>query len=291
MRLVTFSHQDVVRIGLLITQGQGSALLDLAAACPELPRTMQGLLAAGEPAMRAARAALAEAPAHARLALAEVALLAPLPRPGKIICIGHNYTDHSAMAPGELPEYPTFFSKYSTCVIGPGQPIVLPRVSQQVDNEAELAVVIGRAGRFIREQDALEHVAGYTIFNDVSARDYQRRTTQWMMGKTFDTFGPMGPALVTRDELADVANLTLSLRVNGREVQRGSTSGWIFALPFLIAYLSEVMTLEPGDLISTGTPSRVGEFRERPAFMRPGDQVQIEIEGIGVLENSAAAQG
>lgn len=167
---------------------------------------------------------------------------------------------------------------------------MLPRLSDEVDNEAELACVIGRRARHVPEAEALAYVAGYTIFNDVSARDYQKRTSQWMMGKTFDTFGPMGPALVTADEIPDPSGLDLSLAVNGQEVQRSNTRSFIFSIPFLIAYLSQVITLEPGDLISTGTPGRVKAFRDRRVFMKTGDEVSIHIDKIGVLTNPFVAE-
>jgi len=230
------------------------------------------------------------APSGAWIPLAELDLLAPVPRPGKIICMGHNYHDHSGLAVGELPEYPTFFSKYANTVIGPNRPVVLPRISKLVDNEAELACIIGRRARHVSEAEALDHIAGYTIFNDVSGRDFQKRTSQWMMGKTFDTFGPMGPALVTADEIQDPGNLELSLTVNGQEIQHSNTRHFIFSIPFLIAYLSEVMTLEPGDLLSTGTPARLGDFREHPIYMQPGDEVCIEIEKIGELRNTFVSE-
>jgi len=204
--------------------------------------------------------------------------------------MGHNYHDHSAKAEGELPEYPTFFSKYTNTVIGPGQPIVLPRISDRVDNEAELGCIIGKRARHITEEQALDYIVGYTIFNDVSARDYVKRSSQWMMGKTFDTFGPMGPALVTTDEIPEPDNLELILTVNDQEVQHASTRNFIFSIPFLISYLSEVMTLDPGDLLSTGTPSRLGSFRDNPIYMKPGDEVRIQFEKIGELYNPFVAE-
>jgi acylpyruvate hydrolase len=288
MNLVTFIHQDAVRTGALLDRDGRRCVLDLNRARPAIPADMIAFLEAGQTAMQAAQDALV-GPTHASALQPEsdVTLLAPVPRPGKIICLGHNYHDHAG---GALPEYPTFFSKYASTVIGPGQPIVLPRLSSQVDNEAELACVIGRRARHVAQDRALEHVAGYTIFNDVSARDFQKRSSQWMMGKTFDTFGPMGPALVTADAIPDPGSLDIRLRVNGVLVQHSNTRHFIFSIPFLIAYLSQVMTLEPGDLISTGTPGRLGDFRENPIFMKPGDQVSIEIEKIGSLTNSFVAE-
>jgi acylpyruvate hydrolase len=293
MKLVTFMSQGAVRVGALISRGGLPWVLDLNRAQPHLPPGMTAFLEVGEAAMQAAQAAIStihDSPTHAEPALlpeSEVHLLAPVPRPGKIICLGHNYHDHSG---GTLPDYPTFFSKYANTVIGPGHPVVIPRLSQQVDNEAELACVIGKRARHIAQDQALGCVAGYTIFNDVSARDYQKRSSQWMMGKTFDTFGPMGPALVTRDEIADPGALEIMLTVDGLEVQHSNTRNFIFSIPFLIAYLSQVMTLEPGDLISTGTPARVGNFRDNPRFMKPGDEARIRIEKIGELANPFVAE-
>ena len=210
-------------------------------------------------------------------------------QPGKIVCLGHNYFDHMGIGKTEPPEYPTFFCKTANTVIGPGQAIVIPRVTSQVEYEAELAVVIGKRARHVAQAHALEFVAGYTIFNDVSARDYQKRTSQWMIGKSFDTFGPMGPALVTADEIRDPHCLELSLTLNGLEMQRTNTGNMIFSIPFVIAYLSAVMTLEPGDVISTGTPAKTELARSLPPFMKPGDTVRIAVEKIGELVNIVVA--
>ena len=289
MKLVTFLYRETVRIGALVEKESLKYVLDLYRAQPQLPTDMITFLEAGNTALSAAQDLIKSISADDIIPEAEVTLLAPVPRPGKIICLGHNYYDHSAKAEGEKPEYPTIFSKYSNTVIGPGQPIVLPYISEQVDNEAELACIIGKRAHRVSEKQALDYVAGYTIFNDVSARDYGKRCSQWMMGKTFDSFGPMGPVLVTVDEIPDPDNLELILTVNGQEVQHGSTSNFIFSIPFLIAYISEVMTLEPGDLISTGTPSRLGDFRDNPVYMKPGDEVKIRIDKIGELCNTFVA--
>ncbi len=296
MKLVTFAHRGAAHIGALLSLNGRPYVFDLHRAQP-LPTDMIALLEAGDGALRAAQhlvGAIYESPLQAAVEAcipeADVTLLAPVPRPGKIICLGHNYRDHSGRPGQERPEYPTFFSKYANTVIGHRQPVVIPRLSSQVDNEAELACVIGKHTRHVAEDQALGCVAGYTIFNDISARDYQKRSSQWMMGKTFDTFGPMGPALVTADEIPDPGNLELILTVNGQEVQHSNTRNFIFSIPFLIAYLSEVMTLEPGDLISTGTPGRVGAFRDHPAFMKPGDEARIWIETLGELVNPFVAE-
>lgn len=289
MRLVSFVDGEHAAVGVVGEGERETSLLDLSIAAPSLPRSMIELLDAGDAALTLIRDAIDAAIPSSWQPLASVTLQAPVPRAGKIICVGHNYRDHSALPDEVLPEYPTFFSKYATAVTGHRHPIVLPRLAQTVDNEAELAVVIGRRGRHIAEADAMAHVAGYTILNDVSARDFQRRTTQWMMGKTFDTFAPMGPVLATADSL-DPSRLELALWVNDALVQRSNTAQFIFPIPFLIAYLSAVMTLEPGDIISTGTPARLGDYRANPIWMKPGDEVRIRIDGIGELVNHFVAE-
>lgn len=229
-------------------------------------------------------------PASEILAPDEAVLAAPIPRPPKIICIGLNYRDHAAESGMALPEVPTVFAKFATAVIGHRQPIVLPKNSTQPDYEAEFAVVIGRGGRHIPEARWREHVFGYTIVNDVSARDFQMATSQWMIGKTFDTFAPMGPAIVTADEIEDPHSLKISLTLSGETMQDSNTSNLIFNVPRLIAYLSSVFTLEPGDIISTGTPAGVGFARKPQRFLRPGDEVAIRVEGIGELVNPVVAE-
>jgi 2-keto-4-pentenoate hydratase/2-oxohepta-3-ene-1,7-dioic acid hydratase in catechol pathway len=217
--------------------------------------------------------------------LSEVKLLAPIQRPNKIICIGLNYRDHAKESNLAVPETPTVFAKFATSVIGPGAPIVLPKASTKPDYEAELAVVIGKGGRHIPADLWEKHVFGYTILNDVSARDFQMATTQWMIGKTFDTFCPMGPAVVTADEIEDPHALAISLTIGGETLQSSNTSNLIFRIPQLIAYLSSVFTLEPGDIISTGTPAGVGFARTPPRYLRAGDEVRIQVEGLGELVN------
>jgi 2-keto-4-pentenoate hydratase/2-oxohepta-3-ene-1,7-dioic acid hydratase in catechol pathway len=219
------------------------------------------------------------------VSLAEAPLLAPIPRPPKIICVGLNYRDHAIESNMEIPKVPTIFSKYSTAVIGPGDTIRLPRLSTKPDYEAEMAVIIGKGGRYIPGANWQEHVFGYTNLNDVSARDFQMATTQWMMGKTFDTFAPMGPAIVSADEIADPHNLDISLTINGETLQHSNTKHLIFRIPDLIEYLSSVFTLEPGDVISTGTPSGVGFARKPPRFLVAGDDVVVRVEGLGELRN------
>ncbi|HUA15875.1 MAG TPA: fumarylacetoacetate hydrolase family protein, partial [Verrucomicrobiae bacterium] len=230
------------------------------------------------------------APPGAALDLKDVTLLAPVPRPPKLICVGLNYRDHALESGLAIPEVPTIFCKFPTAVTGPKQPIVLPKASARPDYEAELCVVIGKGGRYIPAERWQEHVFGYTILNDVSARDFQMATTQWMIGKTFDTFAPFGPAIVTADEIPDPHNLHISLELNGQVMQDSNTSNLIFKIPQLIAHLSSVFTLEPGDLIATGTPAGVGFARKPPVYLHAGDEVRIRIEGIGELVNPVAAE-
>lgn len=217
---------------------------------------------------------------------AEDAVLGPpVPDPEKIICLGLNYKEHAAEASLEAPPAPMLFAKFRNSLVGQGAPIVLPRASEKVDYEGELAVVIGRRCKEVAEDDALDYVAGYMAFNDVSARDLQLQTSQWMAGKAIDTFAPCGPALVTTDEIEDVQALELRTRVNGETVQRTNTSMMIFSVRETIAFISKLMTLEPGDIIATGTPSGVGFKRNPPLLLGEGDVVEVEIEGLGVLHN------
>jgi 2-keto-4-pentenoate hydratase/2-oxohepta-3-ene-1,7-dioic acid hydratase in catechol pathway len=286
MRLVTYRNpQGQLRAGI----ERGKQVIDLAGSDPTLPDSVLALLAAGPEALGRA-ASLADSP---RAVLADDPVLqAPLPRPNKILCIGLNYRDHAEETGAKIPDDPVVFSKFATAVVGPEAEIRLPRVSTKVDFEAELVVVIGRGGRHISEADAIEHVAGYTCGHDVSARDWQleKDGRQWLLGKTFDTFAPMGPALVTRDEVPDPHALAIRLRLNGRTMQDSTTSKLIFSVPKLIAYISQVVTLEPGDVIFTGTPPGVGNARKPPVYMQPGDVVEVEIDGLGLLRNRCVAE-
>jgi len=231
-----------------------------------------------------------EPPADSVFPLSSVQLLAPVRRPPKMICVGLNYRDHAAEARQEIPKVPTIFAKFSNVVIGPGASIVLPRNSRKPDYEAEFAFVIGKGGRHIPSYEWQQHVFGYTAFNDVSARDVQSATSQWMMGKTFDTFAPMGPWLVSADEIADPHVLDINLRIGGETLQHSNTRELIFKIPELVAYLSSVVTLEPGDVVATGTPAGVGFARTPPRYLQPGDEVIVSIEGIGELRNPVVAE-
>ncbi len=229
-------------------------------------------------------------PEDAAFTLNAVRLLAPIPRPRKFICVGLNYRDHAAETKMEIPKIPTIFSKFWNTVIGPGEAIVLPKNSSRPDYEAEFAFVIGKGGRYISRDDWAGHVFGYTIVNDVSARDFQMATSQWLMGKTFDTFGPMGPHIVTADEIADPHTLDIALSIDGETLQSSNTRELIFKIPELVEFISSVMTLEPGDVISTGTPAGVGFARKPPRYLKPGDEVVIRIAGIGELRNPVVAE-
>jgi 2,4-didehydro-3-deoxy-L-rhamnonate hydrolase len=223
------------------------------------------------------------------LALEEARLLAPVPRPGKVIGIGLNYRDHAEEAGLEIPDVPILFPKFANSVIGPGEPIVIPPETTRADYEAELGVVIGRRAHRLAEGDALSFVGGYTCVNDVSARELQNRTSQWMLGKAIDTFLPCGPWLVTPDEIADPQALAIRCEVNGRELQSSTTAQMIFGVAELIAFVSRTMTLEPGDVIATGTPPGVGFARKPPVYLQHGDEVTVEIEGTGRLTNPVRA--
>jgi 2,4-didehydro-3-deoxy-L-rhamnonate hydrolase len=217
--------------------------------------------------------------------LADVRLLAPVPRPEKIICIGLNYKDHAAESGAEAPTSPVVFSKFANTVIGPDEAIRIPSITQQVDYEAELGVVIGRTTSRLSADSALDHVFGYTCINDVSARDLQFADGQWVRGKTLDTFCPMGPWVVTSDDIPDPQVLPIRCVVNGTTLQDSSTSEMIFSVAEIVAFLSQAITLEAGDVISTGTPAGVGFARKPPIFLNPGDVTRVEIDGIGSLEN------
>lgn len=291
MRLVTFKDAKGTRIGALDEAGQ---VLDLAAADAVLPRDMLALIGGGEAALAAARLAAEKAPVAV-----EATIVAPIPRPTKnIFCVGKNYHEHAkefassgfdATAKEVVPEAPVVFSKPPTSVIGPHEPIPsFLDASNSTDYEGEIAVVIGRGGRGISEADAYAHVFGYTIVNDVTARTLQHKHRQWILGKGIDGYCPMGPAIVTADSAGAPPKLAISTWVNGELRQRAPIDDLIFAIPTLIATISAAITLEPGDIIATGTPAGVGIGFSPPKFLKPGDTVRIEVPGIGVLENPVA---
>jgi 2-keto-4-pentenoate hydratase/2-oxohepta-3-ene-1,7-dioic acid hydratase in catechol pathway len=282
MRLATIQTASGPRAAVL----QGAALIDLHATDPTLPADVRTLLEQGPAALRLAAEA-ASRTAAVRHDSTRVKLLPPIPDPRKIVCIGLNYRDHAAESGAPIPREPILFSKYPTALVGHDEPIVLPPVSREVDYEAELVIVVGKRGRPKSPDEAMEYVAGYTIGHDVSARDWQlkKEGKQWMVGKTFDTFAPLGPVLVTPDELPDPHNLPIRLRLNGKVMQDSNTNQMIFRTGDLLAYLAQVFTLEPGDLIFTGTPPGVGFARKPPVYLQPGDVVEVEIGGLGILRN------
>jgi acylpyruvate hydrolase len=285
MRLCTFEHAGGPRLGAQTQAG----IVDLRALEPALPATMRGLLAGGADALALARAAIGRADPAQALARGAVTLLPPVLDPGRIVCIGLNYRDHAAEVKLDLPEHVAAFAKWNNVLVGDGAPVVIPRESYRVDYEAELAFVIGRRAHHVAEAEAYDYVAGYTCFNDVSVRDYQARTSQWTMGKNFDTHGPCGPWLVTRDEIADPHALRIRCSVDGETLQDSNTAQLVFGIPRLVAELSAVMTLEPGDIVATGTPAGVGLSRTPRRWLRPGERVRVEIEGLGALENPLVA--
>ncbi len=230
-------------------------------------------------------------PVLCRFLLKAVELGPPVAKPSKIIAVGLNYRDHAGEANFKVPEYPLIFAKFPNSIAGPRDAIVIPSGEMQVDSEAELAVVIGRRGKAIRAEAAFDYVAGYMALNDVSGRKWQFADKQWTRGKSCDTFCPTGPWLTTRDEIADPHNLRVIGRLNGEVFQDSNTSKMIFRVPELISFISEAITLEPGDIIATGTPSGVGVFRNPPVFMKAGDVAEVEIEGLGVLRNAAVGVG
>jgi len=284
MQFVTFQRDGSAEPGVIV----GSDIVGLkGAGFPTLLAVIEGGAAARK---RVASWLNSKPSAGEVVPLAKTRLLAPLPRPPKIICVGLNYRDHAIESKMEIPKVPTIFSKYPTAVIGPGDPIVLPKLSSKPDYEAEFAFVIGTGGRHIPASRWQEHIFGYTNFHDVSARDYQMATTQWMMGKTFDTFAPMGPAIVTADEIPDPHALDIQMIINGEVLQSSNTSNLIFRIPALIEYLSGVFTLEAGDVVATGTPAGVGFSRNPPRWLQPGDDVVVRISGLGELRNPVAAE-
>jgi 2-keto-4-pentenoate hydratase/2-oxohepta-3-ene-1,7-dioic acid hydratase in catechol pathway len=295
MKLVRFSvNGGSPRLGML----QGDRIADLQAsvagslakrgvvraeeiAAALVPRSTRGFLEGG--------AATAEAVGAVRewvtVPASSARLHAPINDPGKFICIGLNYRDHAEETGNPIPKEPPIFAKWAPSIVDPGEPILRPRGSKQLDWEVELGVVIGRTARYVSKEQALDYVHGYTIINDASARDFQFLTTQWMAGKIFETAAPVGPYIADRQEIPDPHSLELKTFVNGKQMQRGNTKTFIFDVRYLVSYLSGLMTLSPGDLIATGTPPGVGLGMKPPVFMNPGDVCRVEIDGLGSMEN------
>jgi acylpyruvate hydrolase len=281
MKLTTYLRNGAPRLAVV----EGNDLIDLNDAQPQVPGDLRAALKAGVDLPAAARAA---AGAQAKRQPLAGATLAPLvPEPGKIVCLGLNYYDHAKEGGREKPDYPWFFFRAASSLVAHGQPGLAPTVSTKFDYEAELAVVIGRkVPRHTRQQDALQYVFGYSCFNDMSVRDYQKRTPQWTIGKNFDGTGGFGPVLVTADELPPgAAGLRIQARLNGQVMQDANTSDMIFSVAETIALLADVLTLEPGDVLVMGTPAGVGQARNPPVWMKAGDTIEIDIERIGTLAN------
>jgi 2-keto-4-pentenoate hydratase/2-oxohepta-3-ene-1,7-dioic acid hydratase in catechol pathway len=287
MRLFSYEEQGQTRIGVL-KNAEAKEFIDLSQAAPSLPTDM-GALIALPGGLDAARAAAAKATASVIKPLAGVRFVPLVPRPGKIVCLGLNYADHAKEGGHARPEYPSFFLRGATSMIGHKEPIIRPKASTKLDYEAELAVVIGKRARHLTKENALDCVAGYSCFNDGSIRDYQRKTNQWTIGKNFDGSGPFGPWLVTPDELPPgAAGLRIQSRLNGKIMQDSNTELFLWNVVEALCIITECMTLEPGDVIITGTPAGVGYARTPPVWMAPGDICEIEIEGIGILSNPIA---
>ena len=281
MKLVTYKTDNHARLGLL----RDDHVIDLAAASDgRLPPDMLTFLRRGEPALQLARQVAENGTASTPVS--DVTLLAPIPNPSKIVAIGLNYMDHCREQNVKPPERPIIFCKFPTAVVGPGATIRWdPALTQQVDYEVELGVVMGRLARRVPAAEALDYVAGYTICNDVTARDLQHGDRQWVRGKSLDTFCPLGPWLVTREEVPDPQDLSLRCTLNGQVMQDSTTAEMIFDVAYLIEFISRAFTLLPGDVIATGTPHGVGVFRSPQVFMKDGDVVTVEVEGLGQLTN------
>lgn len=282
MKLVRYSDGEMKRIGVL--SEDESSLIDLSSIAPAQD-SMASFLRGGMANLENARRMITE---EVHIPLNTVRLLAPISDPQKILCIGQNYRDHCEEQNQPIPERVILFAKYATAINDPLGDIVIPEVSDKIDYEAELAVVIGTAGRNIPEEAAMTHVVGYMCANDVTARDIQKADGQWTRGKSLDTFFPIGPYLVTTDEVEDPGNLDIFLKLNNRVMQSSNTTNLIFKIPYLISYLSQTMTLMPGDILSTGTPGGVGVYRDPPVFLKAGDEVEVTIPGVGSLKSGVA---
>lgn len=284
MRLVTFAEDGVEKIGVRV----GEDVFDVTKASQSFGGDMTGVIKGGSAAKEALKTAAANAQARP---LSSVKLLPPIPRPGKILCIGRNYAAHAAEGGAAPPTYPEVFVRFPSSLIAHGDPLVLPKASDKFDFEGELVMVIAKTGRHVAESDALDMIYGWSLFNDGSVRDYQRKASQWTMGKNFDGTGAFGPDIVTADEVTPGGvGLQLQTRVSGETMQNANTRDLIFPIAKLIWHLTEVMTLEAGDIVVTGTPEGVGYARKPPRFMVPGDTVDIEVEQVGVLSNPVVAE-
>lgn len=290
MKLVTFHSQIGSQLGVVSgdTVASLTALAQAYGHDVSLFSEMLHFLNAGHRAMDSARDLLQRALRDWKdwIPLSSIHLLCPIPRPSKIVAIGLNYRDHAEEAHLVLPKEPLFFAKFPSSITGPYDPVTIPRSDPEVDYEAELAIVIGNTAKHVSPDDAYDYIAGYMVLNDVSARKWQFGDKQWTRSKSCDTFCPAGPWITTRDEVPDPHHLRVLARVNGRIVQDSDTSNMIFRVPQLIAHITEAITLEPGDIIATGTPAGVGVFRKPPSFLKAGDVVEVKIDGIGAIRNT-----
>ena len=281
MKFVTYRSGDENRLAVV----DGANIVDINRAVPDVPCDVRAALAAGIDLAAAGRRALEST--TERQPLAGVALAPVVPEPGKTVCLGLNYYDHAAESGREKPVYPWFFLRGTTSLLAHGEASPRPRVSEKFDYEAELAVVIGKRARHVKREEALDYVFGYACFNDISVRDYQKRTPQWTIGKNFDRTGALGPVLVSADELpAGGVGLSIQSRLNGQVMQDANTKDMIWDVAETIALLTECLTLEPGDVIAMGTPAGVGQSRTPPVWMKAGDTIEVEIEGVGLLVNT-----
>ena len=281
MKLITFKTEAGYRLGVLDQE----QVVDLAKADASIPADLREALRAGVDIVAAARKALDDS-GNERMPMASLELAPLVPEPGKIVCLGHNYYDHAKEGGNLKPEYPLIFFRGASSLIAHGDPVIRPQVSEKLDYEAELVMVIGKRARHVKRENALDYAFGYACFNDVSVRDYQKRTSQWTIGKNFDGTGAFGPWLVTADEVPPgAAGLDLRLRLNGEVMQRANTSDMIWSVAETIELLTECLTLEPGDVVVMGTPAGVGWARNPPVWLKHGDTVAVEIDGIGVLKN------
>jgi 2-keto-4-pentenoate hydratase/2-oxohepta-3-ene-1,7-dioic acid hydratase in catechol pathway len=281
MKLVSYVSDSGFRTAAV----RDGRFVDLNTADPSVPTSMRRLLEQGPEGLERARRAAQQGDS---IDPDSVRLAAPVPDPEKVICIGLNYADHAAESGIAVPSDPVVFNKFPTAVCGPGDSVILPKASRRVDYEAELVVVIGAVARHVPQDKARQYIAGYTCGNDISARDWQldRPGGQWLLGKTFDTFAPIGPYLVTEEEIDEPGSLAIRLRLNGQCMQDSNTSQLIFGIEQLVSYVSAICTLKPGDIIFTGTPPGVGMARKPPVFLKDGDQVEVEIDNIGALRNA-----
>jgi 2-keto-4-pentenoate hydratase/2-oxohepta-3-ene-1,7-dioic acid hydratase in catechol pathway len=286
MKLVRYKYMDNVRVGFL----NKDQVVDINSLMNKTDLTITSLIESGLTYIKEIEDKFNETNQVTSYSLDEVLLLAPIERPGKFVCVGNNYMDHCREQNVEPPKKPMIFSKWSSCIVGPEESIILPKESSQVDYEAELGVVLQKGGKYILENEVMDHIFGYVIVNDISARDVQFADVQWVRGKSFDTFAPCGPYLVTAEEIIDPQNLSIKTYKNGVTLQDSNTKEMIFIIPYIISYLSQGFTFDAGDLIATGTPHGVGVFRNPQVFLEDGDEITVEIEGLGVLRNKCVLE-